>query len=136
MPYPPSFNKTPARIIEIGVGASTCASGSHVCTGKTGTLITKPMRSSRKAQVSRLIPSQTVVAANGEFGNCPTAASAIRLNVCTALSAERIEAISCVAVEGCTTCVAINCSSDSNRTSLVKYSMRIAISISTLPSSV
>ena len=34
-------------------------------------------------------PSQTVVAANGEFGNCPTAANAIKLKVCMALSADR-----------------------------------------------
>ena len=38
-PYVPIFSSTPARITEPVVGASTCASGSHVCNGTTGTLI-------------------------------------------------------------------------------------------------
>lgn len=29
MPYPPSFSRTPARIIEPAMGASTCAFGNH-----------------------------------------------------------------------------------------------------------
>ena len=35
--------------MEIGVGASTCASGNHVCSGTDGTLMMKPMNSSRNA---------------------------------------------------------------------------------------
>ncbi len=35
----PNFSITPARITEPPVGASTCASGNQVCSGKTGTLI-------------------------------------------------------------------------------------------------
>lgn len=31
-PYPPSFSKMPARIIDPATGASTCALGSHRCT--------------------------------------------------------------------------------------------------------
>src|SRR5690606_32354986 len=31
IPYPPIFNKIPASIMETGVGASTWASGNHVC---------------------------------------------------------------------------------------------------------
>jgi hypothetical protein len=36
MPYVPSFNNTPAKITEPAVGASTWASGSHICTGSIG----------------------------------------------------------------------------------------------------
>ena len=32
-PYVPILSRTPARITEPAVGASTCASGSHVCSG-------------------------------------------------------------------------------------------------------
>ena len=38
-PYVPIFSSTPARITEPAVGASTCASGSHVWNGNSGTLI-------------------------------------------------------------------------------------------------
>src|SRR5215212_9540712 len=37
----------------IGVGASTCASGSHVCTGTAGTLIRKPAISRMKKVLAR-----------------------------------------------------------------------------------
>src|SRR3954449_5934690 len=37
-PYPPIFSSTPARMTDPAVGASTCASGSQVCTGHIGTL--------------------------------------------------------------------------------------------------
>ena len=40
-PYVPIFSSTPARITEPAVGASTCASGSQVCSGTIGTLIAK-----------------------------------------------------------------------------------------------
>ena len=40
-PYVPILSSTPARITEPAVGASTCASGSHVCSGTIGTLIAK-----------------------------------------------------------------------------------------------
>src|SRR6478752_4687602 len=35
-PYAPIFSSTPARMTEPAVGASTCASGNHVCTGHIG----------------------------------------------------------------------------------------------------
>src|SRR5208282_4221242 len=38
-PYVPIFKSTPARITEPAVGASVCASGSHVWNGNIGTLI-------------------------------------------------------------------------------------------------
>src|SRR4029077_8822342 len=37
-PYPPIFSVIAARTTEPPVGASTCASGSQVCTGHIGTL--------------------------------------------------------------------------------------------------
>jgi len=66
--------------MEIGVGASTWASGSQVCTGTTGTLMTKPIRRRRKAHDSSVIP-QNDVAANGEFADWPISAKAMRLKV-------------------------------------------------------
>src|SRR5262245_54994633 len=38
-PYVPILSRTPARIIDPAVGASTCASGSQVWKGKSGTLM-------------------------------------------------------------------------------------------------
>ena len=55
-PYPPIFNSTPARIIEIGVGASTWASGSHVCNGTDGSLMINPTSSSRNAHHETDLP--------------------------------------------------------------------------------
>src|SRR4051812_39119764 len=42
MPYVPNFNSTPANNTLPAVGASTCASGNHVCSGKTGIFTMKP----------------------------------------------------------------------------------------------
>ena len=44
MPYGPAFSSSAARTIEPYVGASVCASGSHVCNGKTGTFTAKPTK--------------------------------------------------------------------------------------------
>ena len=52
-PYVPIFRRTPARITEPAVGASTCASGSHVWNGNIGTLIAKPRKNARKHQNCR-----------------------------------------------------------------------------------
>ena len=49
-PYPPSFSMIAARITEPPVGASTCASGNHVCTGTIGILTAKAARKARKIQ--------------------------------------------------------------------------------------
>ncbi len=38
---------------EPAVGASTCASGSHVCTGNIGTLMAKATKKARNAQNCR-----------------------------------------------------------------------------------
>ena len=40
-PYVPILSMTAARSTDPAVGASVCASGSHVCTGNIGTLMTK-----------------------------------------------------------------------------------------------
>src|SRR3970040_2622116 len=47
-PYVPIFRRTAARITEPAVGASVCASGSHVWKGNIGTLIAKPRKNERK----------------------------------------------------------------------------------------
>ena len=46
----PSFSITPARITDPAVGASVWASGSHVCTGMSGTFTAKPSANARKIQ--------------------------------------------------------------------------------------
>src|SRR5260370_41689608 len=48
-PYVPIFSKTPARITEPAVGASVCASGSHVWNGNMGTLMAKPKKKPEKS---------------------------------------------------------------------------------------
>ncbi len=54
IPYVPIFSSTPASITEPAVGASTCASGSQVCSGKSGTLIANARKNARKRSVSVL----------------------------------------------------------------------------------
>src|SRR5881409_3235196 len=49
-PYVPIFSSTPARVTEPAVGASTCASGSHVWNGNMGTLIANPTKNARNTQ--------------------------------------------------------------------------------------
>src|SRR5262252_7330133 len=46
-PYVPIFSRTAARITEPAVGASVCASGSHVWNGNIGTLIANPRKNAR-----------------------------------------------------------------------------------------
>src|ERR1035438_2071841 len=48
-PYVPIFSRTPARITEPAVGASTCASGSHVWNGNIGTLMAKPRKNAKNS---------------------------------------------------------------------------------------
>src|SRR5579862_6685346 len=54
MPYVPIFRSTPASITEPAVGASTCASGSQVWNGKSGTLMAKPAKRSMKIKICGL----------------------------------------------------------------------------------
>ena len=53
MPYPPILSRTPARMTEPAVGASTCASGSQVWTGNIGTLMANATKKARNAQNCR-----------------------------------------------------------------------------------
>src|SRR5437773_8485438 len=53
-PYVPIFNSTAARITEPAVGASTCASGSHVWNGNIGTLMANPTKNARNTQYWKL----------------------------------------------------------------------------------
>src|SRR5271165_1611907 len=51
-PYVPIFSRTPARITEPAVGASTCASGSQVWNGNIGTLMANPTKNARNSQIA------------------------------------------------------------------------------------
>src|SRR5205085_10641960 len=48
-----NFSMTAARIIEPAVGASVCASGSHVCTGNIGTFTANPQKNARNTHHCR-----------------------------------------------------------------------------------
>src|ERR1700720_4746492 len=50
-PEPPIFRRIAARITEPAVGASTWASGSHVCTGHIGIFTAKEAKNASHAQV-------------------------------------------------------------------------------------
>ena len=62
-PYVPIFSRTAARMTEPAVGASVCASGSHVWNGNIGTLIAKPKKKAKKSQICSCagIPAATAV---------------------------------------------------------------------------
>ncbi len=66
----------------MGVGASTWASGSQVCTGTAGSLMTKPMNSSRNAQNWIDLPHSSGWL-KGEFSSWPMAVRARMLKVWT-----------------------------------------------------
>ena len=51
-PYVPIFSRTPARITEPAVGASTCASGSQVWNGNIGTLMAKPTKKAKNSRIA------------------------------------------------------------------------------------
>src|SRR5262252_3036244 len=67
-PYVPILRRTPARITLPAVGASVCASGSHVWNGNIGTLMAKPKKKAKKSQTcsSAGIPEATAVSASTE----------------------------------------------------------------------
>ncbi len=46
-----------ASTIEPPVGASTCASGSQVCTGHIGTLTANAMKNARNSRICGVLPS-------------------------------------------------------------------------------
>src|SRR5215469_4803324 len=51
-PYVPILSRTPARITEPAVGASTCASGNHVWNGNIGTLMANPIKNAKNSQIA------------------------------------------------------------------------------------
>ena len=70
--------------MEIGVGASTCVSGSQVWNGTAGTFdVMKPMNQQQEHHQAKLLPQRTGPL-NGHFsvGSCPISDSAMMLNVC------------------------------------------------------
>ena len=56
-PYAPIFSVIAARITEPPVGASTCASGSHVCTGHIGTLTANDRKKAMNSRICTLSAS-------------------------------------------------------------------------------
>ncbi len=60
-PYVPILSSTPARITEPGVGASTCASGSQVCSGTMGTLIAKDSEKAASSRPCAVIGRRTCI---------------------------------------------------------------------------
>ncbi len=50
-PYAPSFSMIAASTAEPPVGASTCTSGSHVCTGHIGTFTANAARNAKNSAV-------------------------------------------------------------------------------------
>ncbi len=63
MPYVPIFSSTPASRTDPAVGASTCASGSQVWNGNSGTFTAKARKNPRKSHC----------AAAGKLGTVPLA---------------------------------------------------------------
>ena len=58
-PYAPTFSMIAASTTEPPVGASTCASGSHVCTGNIGTLTENAMKKAMNSRTCAVIDSGT-----------------------------------------------------------------------------
>ena len=87
IPYVPIFSSTPASITEPAVGASTCASGSQVCSGKSGTLIANARKNARKRSISVLGASSRPP---WDRGVCNSASTVGRSNVPVALYSQII----------------------------------------------
>src|ERR1044071_1103723 len=72
-PYVPIFSRTLARITEPAVGASVCASGSHVWNGNMGTFTAKPTKNAQKThhckEGDRLVRSRSA-RSNEYVWNC------------------------------------------------------------------
>ena len=76
----PIFRSTPARMTEIGVGASTWASGNQVWKGNIGILMANPMKRPTKTSLAKAKPRIGEAAAN--WPAWPCRASSRRLKVC------------------------------------------------------
>src|SRR5450830_584661 len=68
-PYVPIFSRTPARMTEPAVGASTCASGSHVGKGNIGTLTANPKNRAKKTRIWRGAGIEGVTAVRAGMSN-------------------------------------------------------------------
>jgi len=58
-PYAPSFSRIAASTAEPPVGASTCASGSQVCTGHIGTFTENAANRAKNSHTCAVIDSGT-----------------------------------------------------------------------------
>src|SRR6202051_1519164 len=54
-PYVPILSKTPARMTDPAVGASVCASGSHVWKGNIGTLIANAKKNAQNRSTCQCV---------------------------------------------------------------------------------
>ena len=59
-PYAPIFSVIAASTTEPPVGASTCASGSHVCTGHIGTLTANARKNATNSRICARMASGTL----------------------------------------------------------------------------
>src|SRR5208283_5605010 len=80
-PYAPIFSSTAASITEPAVGASTCASGSQVCTGHIGTFTANEAKNARNSQVcipgGNCVFSSTVMSEVPAWNHIASSASSI-----------------------------------------------------------
>ena len=80
MPYPPIFNSTPASMTLTAVGASVWASGSHVCTGHTGSLTAKATNRSEKMTAAGAMSSAPAIASGrAVMSNVPVEKKSARI---------------------------------------------------------
>ncbi len=70
-PYAPTFSRTPASRTEPAVGASVCASGSHVWSGNSGTLTANATKNARKSQRAVLAGSDPATSVSCWMSNVP-----------------------------------------------------------------
>src|ERR1700682_1185567 len=68
-PYVPIFNKTPARMTDPAVGASVCASGSHVWNGNIGTLIANAKKNAQNRSTCQCVSNWEAEARSGGTSN-------------------------------------------------------------------
>ncbi len=70
----PNLSSTPARMTEPAVGASTCASGSQVCSGNSGTLMAKASAKAAKHQICAVCGSTRSSSLSSSVVNSPVTA--------------------------------------------------------------
>ena len=88
----PSFRRMPAKSIEPAVGASVCASGSHVWKGKDGTFtanaMAMPKNNQRPVLVAKLSEAMILVKSNDTPPLSPAPATTARVTMETSMNAE------------------------------------------------